>query len=121
MPRSGWQFASLLAADPGKQSLLQCIEETPGFRIAYSKDSAQATVVDPGDQVLRGISPGTHVLEIEGVAFTAQGQPVRLTRGIYRSDFFKLVVINAGTQGSTLRFTATDKWKIGPLHRRLNS
>lgn len=55
----------------GEESLLQCIEDASDVRITYSKDSVQASAIDPQDQMLLDVPAGTLVPAAEGVASTA--------------------------------------------------
>ena len=96
-------FAPILNIDLNTNSLLASIEQVSGIRVAYTKDSVQATLVSPEDMGLLNMAVGSPVLEVEGVAFTENGQPTRLSKAIYRSDLFKLIVTNTGNLGTSLR------------------
>lgn len=98
-------FAPILQIDLSANSLLDAIKQISGIRVAYTKDSVQATLVGPEDMSLLDIPEGSPVLEVDGVAFTENGQPTRLAKAIYRSDLFKLVVTNTGSQGTSLKIT----------------
>jgi GntR family transcriptional regulator len=98
-------FEPLLRADLSSRSLLEALEEVSGLRVAYSKDSVQATLVPIEDRGLLEAAAGSPVLQVEGVAFTGNGQPLRYTRAIYRGDMFRLSMTNAGDQNTLLQFT----------------
>lgn len=98
-------YAPILQMDLSSESLLACIERVSGTRIAYTKDSVRAAVVSSEDTDLLEIPKTSPILEVEGLAFNENGQPTRLTRAVYRSDLFKLVVTNTGNQGTALRVT----------------
>lgn len=98
-------YAPILAVDLSTESLLASIEQVCGTRVSYSKDSVQATLSNPEDAVLLEIPEASPVLEVEGVAFTENGQPTRLTIAIYRGDLFRLVVTNTGDQGTSFKIT----------------
>jgi len=98
-------YAPLLKIDLSRESLLESIERACGMRVAYAKDSVQATLVSGEDMGLLEIPRGSPVLDVEGVAFTEFGQPTRLTKAVYRSDLFRLVVTNRGDLGTALTVT----------------
>jgi len=99
-------YAPLLKIDLSQESLLESIERLCGTHVAYTKDSVQATLVSGEDMGLLEIPRGSPVLDVEGVAFTEFGQPTRLTKAIYRSDLFRLVVTNRGDPaGTALKMT----------------
>lgn len=96
-------YAPILQVDLGRESLLAAIERVCGTRVAYSKDSVRATLVSSEDMGLLEIPVGSPVLDVEGVAFTDNGQPTRYTKAIYRSDVFRLAVTNSGQQATLLK------------------
>ena len=98
-------FAPILEVDLTTASLLEAVEQIAGKRIAYTKDSAQAVIVSPEDMNLLDMPDGGAVLEVEGVAFTENGQPIRVTKATYRGDLFKFVITNTGTQGAAIKIT----------------
>lgn len=98
-------FAPILQVDLSIHSLLTSIERILPTPVSYSKDSVQAALVEPADRSLLQIAGDTPVLNVEGVAYTANGQPIRFTRAVYRSDMFRLIVTNTGAQNATLHVT----------------
>jgi GntR family transcriptional regulator len=96
-------YAPILKVDLGRESLLAAIERVCGTRVAYSKDSVRATLVSSEDMGLLEIPAGSPVLDVEGVAFSENGQPTRYTKAIYRSDVFRLAVTNMGQQAALLK------------------
>jgi DNA-binding GntR family transcriptional regulator len=98
-------FSSLLQVDLSQESLLSSLEEVSGLRVAYTKDSVEAVLVAAEDRSLLNLSAGTPVLQVEGVAYTGNGQPIRYTRAVYPSSMFRLIVTNTGDQNTMLRFT----------------
>ena len=101
----GATFAPILQVDLSTSSLLTSIEEILPTPVTYTRDSVEAGLVEPGERALLQIAAGSPVLNVEGVAHTANGQPVRFTRAVYRSDMFRLVVTNSGAQNAVLRMT----------------
>jgi GntR family transcriptional regulator len=100
-------FAPILQVDLSTNSLLTSIERILPAPVSYSKDSVQARLVEPGDRSLLQITADSPVLNVEGVAYTANGQPIRFTRAVYRSDMFRLIVTNTGAQNATLHVTGS--------------
>jgi GntR family transcriptional regulator len=98
-------FGPLLKMDLSARSLLDALEEVSGLRVAYSKDTVQATLVAAEDRGLLQLPVGAPVLQVEGVAYTANGQPLRFTRAIYRGDMFRLSMTNSGEQNTALHFS----------------
>ena len=98
-------FAPILQVDLSTNSLLASIEEILPTPVTYTKDSVEAALVQPVDGALLQVAAGSPVLNVEGVAHTNNGQPVRFTRAVYRSDMFRLVVTNTGGQNAVLRMT----------------
>lgn len=105
-------YAPVLEADLSKESLLEITERLSGARVAYTKDTVRATLVSPEDRGLLEIPEGSPVLEVEGVSFTENGQPTRLTRAVYRGDLFKLGVINA--EGRTTSLNVANIERLHP-------
>jgi GntR family transcriptional regulator len=96
-------YAPLLDLDLSRQSLLEAVERTGGLSVAYTRDSVQAALISPEDRHLMDVPAGSPVLEVQGVAYTDNGQPMRYTRAIYRSDMFRLEVMNAGDRSTQLK------------------
>jgi GntR family transcriptional regulator len=98
-------YAPILRVDLSVNSLLESIQQITHTPVAYTKDSVQAAVVSLEDMILLEVPKGSPVLEVEGVAFTANGQPTRFARAVYRGDMFRLVVTNTGDLGASLKVT----------------
>jgi GntR family transcriptional regulator len=100
-------FAPILQVDLSQASLLTSIQEIYGIPIAYTQDSVQADTPTPEEARLLDIDLQTPVLRVEGIAYAEHGYPMRLTRAVYRSDLFRLVVKNAGDSGTALKLSAS--------------
>ncbi len=98
-------FAPILTVDLSTSSLLASIEEILPTPVTYTKDSVEAALVQPNERSLLKVAAGSPVLNVEGVAHTSNGQPVRFTRAVYPSDLFRLVVTNTGGQNAVLHMT----------------
>ncbi|MCA9902460.1 MAG: GntR family transcriptional regulator [Anaerolineae bacterium] len=99
-------FAPLLEIDLSENSLLDVIENISGTPVAYSRDSVLAALANPEEASLLDIEAGSPVLKVEGVAYTENGQPTRLTRAVYRADMFHLTVLNTAGQSALLDMAA---------------
>lgn len=91
-------FAPLLDMDLSSASLLDAIENISGIRIAYTRDSVCAASSSLEDADLLRIEMGSPVLRVEGIAYSANSWPIRLTRAVYRGDLFRLEVLNTTEQ-----------------------
>lgn len=98
-------FAPILDMDLSQVSLLDAIQRVLGLPVAYSRDSVQAVLPSREEADLLGVAPTDPALEVVGVAYTEGGQPIRLTRGVYRGDMFKLTVTNTATQPASLNIS----------------
>ena len=95
-------FAPLLEVDLGVNSLLEAIEQICGVGTAYSKDSVRAVLASAQDCNLLEIPSGSPVLAVDGLAFDEKGEPIRLSRAIYRGDRFRLATKSTANQASVL-------------------
>jgi GntR family transcriptional regulator len=95
-------YGSLLEADFATDSLLGTVERIGGVRMAYSQDSLRAVSASVADADLLGVSPGTAMMELEGVVYDEQNRACRYTRGIYRGDLFRLDVRNTRNNTTVL-------------------
>lgn len=95
-------YAPILHADLNNASLLETIERVCGIRVAYSRDSVRAALVSPEDMPLLELPAGSPILEVEGVAYSENGQPTRFSRAVYRGDCFRLGVTNTNTHATSL-------------------
>ena len=95
-------FAPLLRADLETGSLLEAIEHIGGGRMAYTRDTVQATQTSAEESRLLQIPAGGPALQVEGTTYDQLNRPVRFTRAIYRGDRFKLVVQSTFERTSSL-------------------
>ena len=98
-------FSPILSVDLTKESLLESVERIGSVRIAYSYDSVYAGLISAEDANRLDIPIGSPVLNVEGIAYSETGDPIRLTRAVYRSDRFKLVMKNTGGLSTTLELS----------------
>ncbi len=98
-------YAPILQADLSTASLIETIERLCGVRVAYSKDTVQAAVVNVEDAPLLDIAAGSPVLEVDGVTYTENGQPTRYNRAVYRGDCVRLGVTNTSSQATLYNIT----------------
>jgi DNA-binding GntR family transcriptional regulator len=81
---------------------LEAIEQICGVGTAYSKDSVRAVLASAQDCNLLEIPSGSPVLAADGLAFDEKGEPIRLSRAIYRGDRFRLATKSTANQASVL-------------------
>ncbi|MDO9545267.1 MAG: GntR family transcriptional regulator [Pelolinea sp.] len=98
-------YSPILSVDLTKESLLESVERIGSVRIAYSYDSVHAGLVSTEDANRLDIPVGSPILNVEGIAFSETGNPIRLTRAVYRSDRFRLVMKNTGGLSTTLELS----------------
>jgi len=93
-------YADVLGYDLTKESVLEVIEHTAGFPMAYTNDTIRAVNADA--EVSRFLDLPEHgaIIEVEGVSFDDKGKPIRFSRAIYRGDAIKLAVRNTHEQAS---------------------
>jgi len=106
------EFAPILEVDLSINSLLRTVESIGALTLTYSRDTVQASVVTNEEARLLGVPDCSPVLIVEGVAFTMNGSPVRLTKAIYRGDLFRLSSINSIETGSSLETTITKDRRV---------
>lgn len=95
-------YGKLLSADLSVESLLEAAERLGGVTMAYSQDSLRAVPASVADADLLSVSPGSSMMELEGVVYDEQNSPCRYTRGIYRGDLFRLDVRNTRNSATVL-------------------
>ena len=102
-------FAAILEVDLSTESLLDAIQTISGTRIEYTRDSVHAGLATPEDADLLDIEAGTPVLQVEGVAYSESGHPMRFTRGIYPGHLFNFVLTSTAEQAAALRLASIPK------------
>lgn len=98
-------FAPIMKFDLSTESLHDTIQRVAGVRIAYTNDSVRADLATSEEARQLELEPGKPVLRVEGVAYSENGQPIRLTHAVYRGDMFKLNVKNATDMTTALKNT----------------
>lgn len=100
-------YEPIMEVDLTQESLLDLIQKISRTAIAYTQDSVQADVATAEEAGWLEIVPGSPVLRVEGVAYSENGQPTRLTKAVYRGDMFKLIVRNTAEFATTLQISDT--------------
>jgi GntR family transcriptional regulator len=100
-------YAPVLNVDLSRESLLESIERLCNVRVAFTRDTVRAALVNPEDMELFDVPAGSPVLEVEGVSFSENAQPTRLSRAVYRGDCFKMGVTNTSTQATSISLADT--------------
>ena len=65
--------------------------ESSGFRPVRALQRLRAIIIDPAEAALLEIAPGSPALDIQRIAYVADGRCVEFTRSFYRSDTFDFV------------------------------
>lgn len=99
------RFAKILDVDLVQESLLRAIEAISGTSVAYSVDTVQAVRANVENANLLGVDRDAPLLQVEGVAFTDGGHPIRYTRAVYPGHLFRFVVRNSADQGASLKLS----------------
>ena len=101
-------YARLLDIDLTEESLLEAAERIGGTNMAYSQDCLRAVPASVADADLLAVTPGTPMMELEGVVYDEQNMACRYTKGIYRGDLFRLDVRNSRTSATILTMSSPD-------------
>ena len=88
--------------DLGANSLLEAMELTCGVIASYTKDSIRAILANAQECALLEIPAGSPVLAVDGLAFDEHGEPIRLSKAVYRGDKFRLAAKSTADQASVL-------------------
>lgn len=84
------QFAAILEADL-TGSLTKAMADL-GLGVVRAQDTVEAVVASSDEARLLKIPPGSPLVRIEGVAFSADRQPLRYTDALYRGDKFRFAL-----------------------------
>lgn len=96
-------FAPIMKFDLAVMSLHDVIHRVAGIQVVYTNDSVQADLATPEEEKQLQLEPNKPILRVEGVAYSGEGQPTRLTRAVYRGDMFRLNVKNASDLATSLK------------------
>lgn len=80
------RFPGLLASDLEHGSLYDLLTERYGTRIVRAREALEPVLLRAREARLLGRPPRTPALLIEGIAFSAEGQPVEFARSYVRGD-----------------------------------
>lgn len=98
------QFPGLLASDLEQGSLYELLTERYGTEIATARESLEPVLLKAREARLLGQRPRSPALLVEGVAFTAAGVPVELSRTFVRGDrtryYVERVVVREGARAA---------------------
>ena len=82
-PFKGLTAARLTAYDGPMYALF---ETEFGVRMVRAQEQIRAVLADAEQARLLNVAPGTALLSVERVAFTYDGKPMEMRRGLYRTD-----------------------------------
>jgi GntR family transcriptional regulator len=96
------RFPGLLASDLEHGSLYDLLTERYGTRIVRAREALEPVLLRAREARLLGRPPRSPALLIEGIAFSAEGQPVEFARSYVRGDrtryYIERVVIRRSWQ-----------------------
>ena len=78
--------------DLGRNSLYGILENTYGLRLEGCIEEISAEVPNSSDAKLLALPRNTAVLIVDRKSFADSGQPLELTRSVYRGDLYRAVV-----------------------------
>ena len=78
--------------DLGRNSLYVILENTYGLRLEGCVEEISAEVPNSSDAKLLALPRNTAVLVVDRKSFADSGQPLELTRSVYRGDLYRAVV-----------------------------
>lgn len=67
-----------------------------GAQVATARDTVEAVNASEDEAGLLGVAPGAALVLVEGVAYSAGGEPLRYTEALYRGDRFRFAVASDG-------------------------
>lgn len=79
----------LAQEDLTTRSLYALLEHQYGHRLAFARQTVEATIANDYESTLFGIKPGTAMLLLEGVTYLERGGIVEYFKAIYRADRLK--------------------------------
>lgn len=93
------RYAGVLEGD--LTGSLIALMDAVGAHVVDSHDSVEAVLARGPDARLLGIPSGTALVRVEGIAFSANREPLKYNEALYRGDRFRFTVDTAGP--ATLR------------------
>jgi GntR family transcriptional regulator len=80
------RFPGLLSVDLERQSLYDVLAERYGAMVVRAREAIEPVLLGAREAALLARRPRTPALIVEGIAYTAGGEPVELARTFVRSD-----------------------------------
>jgi GntR family transcriptional regulator len=81
-----YRFPGLLTVDLERNSLYDVLAERYGAMVVRAREAIEPVLLGAREAGLLGRRPRTPALIVEGIAYTANGEPVELARTYVRSD-----------------------------------
>lgn len=86
------EFAGLVEAPLGRGSLFAALEHDYGIELAYADEEVDATIAEGRVAQLLNLRPGSPLLRIRQVIYSAKNQAVIYVIGVYRSERHSLFI-----------------------------
>lgn len=86
------QFADLVRAPLGKNSLFAILNQKYGVELTYADEEVDATAAEDKVAELLGISLGEPVLRIRQLIYSTLGKPIIYAQGLYRAECHTLFI-----------------------------
>jgi GntR family transcriptional regulator len=86
------EFAKLISAPLGKNSLFAILQHNYGLELAYADEEVDATPADANNAVLLLVARGAPLLRIRQVIYSTAGKAVIYGVGLYRSEHHTLFI-----------------------------
>jgi GntR family transcriptional regulator, N-acetylglucosamine utilization regulator len=102
LERAAVPLRFLNGTEPGGDSLYAALEAA-GFRPVRAIERLRAVVVGTAEAALLGVPEGAAALDIQRVAYAADGRRVEFTRSAYRSDTYDFVAELALSPSARMR------------------
>jgi GntR family transcriptional regulator len=116
------QFPGLLASDLEHGSLYDLLTARYGTRIVRAREALEPVLLRAREARLLAQRPRTPALQIEGIAYSAEGIPVEFARSYVRGDrtryYIERVVVRSGWQNEPGRDEALQQPTLARSHSR---
>ena len=110
------RFPGLLEIDLERHSLYDVLAERYGAMVVRAREAIEPVLLGAREAKLLARKPRTPALIVEGVAFTADGEPVELARTFVRSDRTRYYIERSVRRASWTRSLLPQLAELGDGH-----